>query len=248
MTYRLHASEVVIGRRFCGPPEVANGGYVAGLMAELAGEAVEVTLRAPAPLERALQVTLLPNGGVELHDGGTLIAEARRHEPHVEVPVAPSFADATRAHDQFQRFLEYQFSGCFVCGTDRRAGDGLRVQPGPLREPHEDVVAAPWVPDLSLTGEGEVVLPRYLWAALDCSGAYALHNQGDIDGHLVLGRMAARVIGSVDVGEKCVVIGWPLAAEGRKLHAATALLDGRGWVVAVSRQTWLSAAGKLPDS
>ena len=41
--------------RFCGPPATANGGYACGIIAELLGGDVEVTLRRPPPLGRPLR-------------------------------------------------------------------------------------------------------------------------------------------------------------------------------------------------
>ena len=50
-------SMLTIERRFCGPPASGNGGYVAGLLArELGGSVCEVTLLAPPPLDRPLEM------------------------------------------------------------------------------------------------------------------------------------------------------------------------------------------------
>ena len=47
---------VMIPRRFNGPPDSGNGGYSCGVVAALLdAPAVEVTLRAPPPLERELR-------------------------------------------------------------------------------------------------------------------------------------------------------------------------------------------------
>jgi hypothetical protein len=43
----------------------------------------------------------------------------------------------------------------------------------------------------------------------------------------------------VPVGEPLRVIGWPIEAEGRKLHAGSALFDATGRVLARSRQVWM---------
>ena len=40
-------TELYFGRRFCGPPGVANGGFACGSIAALHGGAAEVTLRRP---------------------------------------------------------------------------------------------------------------------------------------------------------------------------------------------------------
>ena len=104
------------------------------------------------------------------------------------------------------------FPQCFVCGPHRAHGDGLRIFAGPL---HDRMVAAPWVPIEPHTG------PEFVWAALDCPGAYAC-GFGD-RGILVLGRLAARVEATPRASEQCVVVAWPLGDDGRKALAGTAL-------------------------
>ncbi len=57
---------VIINKEFRGPPEYGQGGYVSGVVAQLIGDAAEVTLRRPAPLEKLLKVQRLDEGGVRL--------------------------------------------------------------------------------------------------------------------------------------------------------------------------------------
>ena len=90
-------ASLTITRRFRGPRTSANGGYAAGLLAQAVGAAaVEVTLRLPPPLERALTVTR-EGERVLLRDGDALIAEARPGDPAVTPPTPPSFAEAEEA-------------------------------------------------------------------------------------------------------------------------------------------------------
>ena len=53
---------LVIGARFCGPPQSANGGYFCGRVAALAEGTVTVRLRVPPPLETPMQATLCDAG------------------------------------------------------------------------------------------------------------------------------------------------------------------------------------------
>jgi hypothetical protein len=55
----------------------------------------------------------------------------------------------------------------------------------------------------------------------------------------LLARITARIDRLPGEGERCVVVGWPLDAEGRKRNAATALYGAEGDVLAVSRQLWI---------
>ena len=49
---------VRINRRFRGPPDSGNGGYVCGLVAQaLGGSDCEITLHAPPSLDRDLQLS-----------------------------------------------------------------------------------------------------------------------------------------------------------------------------------------------
>lgn len=59
--------ELVVARRFQGPPDCANGGYVCGLLAaRMAPGPLRVTLRRPVPLERALGFEAVDGGGLAL--------------------------------------------------------------------------------------------------------------------------------------------------------------------------------------
>jgi acyl-CoA thioesterase FadM len=78
-----------------------------------------------------------------------------------------------------------------------------------------------------------------VWAALDCPAGIAWNYRLQDAPPLVTGRMTVRIDAPVPVGESLMVIGWPIEAEGRKLHAGTALVDARGRVLARSRQLWM---------
>jgi hypothetical protein len=218
---------VRIGRRYRGPEGSANGGYAAGLLASFLDGPAEVTLRLPPPLERELIVERRDDG-VVLLDGEAVVAEAVPAEVDLEPPPAPTVEEAASASERYAPIGPESFRGCFSCGAIREAGDGLRILPGRLAG--SDAVAAPWT-------AREPSAP-VVWAAIDCSGAYAI-GEGT-RGAVVLGRMAARVERLPQEGERCVVIGWPRGADGRKLHAGTALYGGDGELLALARQTWIA--------
>ena len=220
--------EIVIARRFRGPAESANGGYACGRLAAFVDGPAEVTLRLPPPLERPLRVER-EDGRVLLLDADALVAEARPAEVEVEPPEPPSFEEARGAElprgDETSPFPE-----CFVCGRER--GDGLRIFPGAWN----GGVAATWTPG------ADPCAPELVWAALDCPGAYAAMG-GTVRGEPVLGRLAARVDALPHPGERCVVIGWPLGHDGRKLFPGTALFGEDGRVLGVARATWILPRG-----
>ena len=53
--------EIFINKRFNGPPNSGNGGYVAGLIAKEIGKCCEVKLVAPPPLEKKLLLKKMKN-------------------------------------------------------------------------------------------------------------------------------------------------------------------------------------------
>lgn len=231
-------STVRIATRFQGPPTSGNGGYSGGLLAEALGGTVEVTLRAPPPLETPLRVAV-EGDRASLHDGDRLIAEATRTELELAPPAAPSWAQAVDAARRYAGFHAHSFPACFACGPARAVGDGLRIFPGPATTPA--VVASPWEPDDSLAdAQGRIGLP-VLWAALDCPGYWAFATQHFVPA--LLGRMAAHFVDEAQARRRYVIAGWMLGSEGRKHHAGTALFDTDGRCLGVARQTWIELRG-----
>ena len=217
---------MTIARRYRGPLDSANGGYAAGLLGARLGDAAEVTLLLPPPLERPLAVRR-EGDRLLLLDGDLLIAEAAPGDPALQAPAPPTPAEAQAASEGVGAFGPPQFAECFVCGV-REDGTGLGIHPGPL--PGGDgLVATTWT--------ASDVKPEVVWASIDCPGAYAVGETGR--GEPVLGRMTARVERLPEDGEPCIVVGWPLAEDGRKLHAGTALYSRDGEVLALARQVWI---------
>ncbi len=222
----MPAATVTIDRRYRGPLTSANGGYAAGLLGSRLGASAVVTLRLPPPLERPLAVRAA-GGRLLLEDDDLLVAEAHPGGPDVTVPAPPTAALAAEASAGVGAWGPPEFAECFVCG-ERADGSGLGIHAGPV--PGRDgLVAATWV--------ARDVSPEVVWAAIDCPGAYAVGDPAR--GATVLGRMAARVERLPEEDEPCVIAGWPLGAEGRKLFAGTALYGRRGDVLALARQVWI---------
>ena len=167
----MTAEAFSIARRFCGPPQSGNGGYVCGRLGKHLLGSVAVRLRVPPPLDVEL---LVEASGTEarLLQGSTVVAEARLAPLQIQVPAAPSFAEAAEASKGYVGFIRHSFPGCFVCGPDRGAGDGLRIFPGAAAG--RALVAAPWVPDSSLAEGAPTIMPEYMWAALDCPSGFAV--------------------------------------------------------------------------
>ena len=227
---------VVIARRFRGPPQSANGGYTAGLLAVHARGVVCVTLRQPPPLDEPLA---LRGSGDEIHllSGERLIAHAAPAALPDRVPTAVAIEAAAAASEHYAWKTGHVFPGCFVCGTERADADGLRIHPGPV--PGRNVVAAPWVPDVSVGDDEGRVRTEVVWAALDCPSWFgSLEFEPDARAAL-LGQITARVVERPRVGEPCVAVGWSRGREGRKLFAGAALYAATGELLAMSHALWI---------
>lgn len=228
--------DLVIARRFNGPPGSANGGYTCGTVARLlGGGAAEVRLRRPPPLDRSLGWD-----GFRLVDGeavvaeGSLVADAK---PPTDWPQPVSVEAAGAASERFPGLVEHPFPTCFGCGPQREAGDGLRVFAGPVAG--RELVASPWVPHPSLLVDGQVPI-EVMWAALDCTGGWA--GLGQIEGTYMLGTMRGSVEDRATVDEVHVVMGWQVGVDGRKLQCGSALTTASGDLLGWSQQTWIRVA------
>jgi hypothetical protein len=235
---------VRIPSRYCGPPDSANGGYTCGIAAgAIGGTNVEVTLHAPPPLDRTME---LQSDGAEasLVEAGTVIATARPTEEPVDIPadapLPPPYEDVAAAAAIFDVDAyrhRHEYPTCFTCGPDRAVGDGLRIFPAPTDR--ADRRAWPWTPDASvLTDAGTIEVP-VIWAALDCPSGLAWLEQDPSLEAIVLGKMAAVIHRLPAAGEHLIVCGWTEAAEGRRRPARSAMFDASGAVVAASRATWV---------
>lgn len=227
-------SQLTVASRFCGPPGTANGGYVCGLFASHAPEVVRVRLQKPVPLDVPLQIERRGEGRLELLHEGQLVARAEPAPLELQPPAAPDYLQALAASRRYVAFDHHAFPGCFVCGTARARGDGLRIFAGATRA--GDMVAAPWVPDASLGHDDGKIGAEFMWAALDCPGYFAARDDGR---PMLLGEFTAHVDRRVHVDEPCVVIGWKIAASGRKHEVGTALFDEDGELCGRARATWI---------
>lgn len=219
------ATAVTVKARFCGPPDAASRGYVAGLLGRLLEGPVRVSLEQPIPVDRRLGIERLPDGGLVLSDGGAALAQAVPATLQLEPPAPVSYAEAEWASERYLGFTEHAFPGCFVCGPAREWGDGLAIFPGPI--PGRRLVAAPWAPDPTLFDRDGLVRPEFVWAALDCPSGFALLEAFGRR-KVVLTQITARLLRPLPVGARWIVMGWPFAAEGRSLLGASAIYSESG--------------------
>lgn len=231
---------LIIPGRFRGPADSANGGYFAGCVAARAGRTVTVRLLRPPPLDTPFETVELADGTLAVMSGTERIGEARESALELDPREPPSYFEAVEASRGYAGFSHHRFPTCFVCGTRRARGDGMKIFAGPIAE--RDLVAAPWVPDVSLDrGDGKV-RPEFMSAALDCPGFYAASPD---DRMMLLGEITVHINRLVHVGEPCTVIGWALEASGRKRTAGTAVFAEDGEVCGLARAVWIEPRSTL---
>lgn len=233
-------STLTIERRFAGPPFAANGGHVAGLLAERAGlRAAHVGLRAPVPLERVVEVVsdgpsvALTRHGRRLASGWPASLLDLSHPQVDYVTAAVVAGDVSRT--------DHPFPGCWVCGPDRTPGDGLHLFPGRVRP---GVVAVPWRPAPWQADPTGTVPVRVVTAALDCPSAFAVVPEG---GTALLASMTFVIVRLPRVGEELVAIGWAKGVSGRKMLAATAVVTAAGETLAKAENLWIGVDASRLD-
>jgi hypothetical protein len=230
------AEQVTIGSRFRGPADSGNGGYSCGILASFVNpRSAQVTLRLPPPLGRPLEVEASDGETAAMRDGEALVAEARSvEEIELEIPDPVGIDEAVAARAASPMQLDHPYPECFVCGSGRQPGDGLRVTCGPVGD---QMVASPWHVEESVSRDGEIPA-EIVWSVLDCPGGIAGMLLPDL-GLSVLGRLTASIHGRVEVGITCVAAGWPIGREGRKFEAGSAIFSEDGAVLAHARATWI---------
>jgi hypothetical protein len=235
---------LVVAARFCGPPGIANGGYVAGLLARGIEGAVEVTLRAPTPLETPVKIEARADGSRSLQRAGAELARAAPTRFALELRAPPDPRETAARAGGCRAMRTHPFPECFVCGPARGDGDGLRVFPGVVAE--SDAVAALWTPDASLCDASGRVAPEFLRAVLDCPTAFPLLESEASRAlePMVLAKLCVALDGELRAGETASVVAWPIAQEGRRGTAGAAIFGASGGVVGRARATWVSLAGR----
>jgi hypothetical protein len=213
---------IVVPSRFNGPPSSGQGGYSCALLAAEVDGPAAVSLRRPVPLEQALSVRREDDGSVRAYAGEELIIEA--------IPAAPlapwagptvTLEEAGAGAERFRSPAGGEFDRCFVCGRTRHI-DGFEVFTGRVAD---DVVASPWTPPEWSAGDDGIVRPEFVWATLDCPSFFAFTGGEKV---AYLARQQSEILAPIRAGETYVVVARMLERDGRKGHAAVAILSSGG--------------------
>ena len=231
------ATAPTIEGRFRGPDGIGNGGYVAGRMAALLGaQPAEVTLRRGWPVDLPLAIAR----------ARLVQARGRRGQPHRRGtrgparprPAGPPSPDEAAAATRW--FLASPFTHstglCFVCGS-AGPGVGLGVFTGRV-EGRPGIAAALWHPDARFAGPMGVS-PRNSCGPRSTAPAPSPSRWIPCRSHAA-GPHYRPAGCAVAPGEPCIVLGWQIGREGRKLHAGTALFGGDGGLRGIARALWVT--------
>lgn len=235
----------VIDRRYEGMPGVAHGGYLAGVAAKELDGPVTVTLT--RVVQPGSTVTLeRHHAEVVLRVGDEIAATAVQSQRETTAPIAVSARDAAIASEHYPGFHHHFFPNCYTCGPHRAVGEGLRIFPGPVDG--RPVVAALWHPHAAVRQADGTVASEFLWAALDCPAiwGHVLHGGAGLDDRAVTGRLALDQRAPVPGDANSIVVGWPIARDGRKVIAGAAIFSEAGDLLVESRQTLILTDRGVP--
>jgi hypothetical protein len=234
-------THITIGRRFCGPPDSGNGGYVCGLLARDIPGPARAVLRSRIPLDVDLQLETAASGAQLLGADSLLIGEAVPAEAAdlPTPPPPPTLADARAAGERYLGLTDRFHPICFTCSPERAEGDGLRVFAGQIQGAPEGHIAGVWTPHANFADDQGLAPAEVVWAAMDCPGYFAWVVKIGRHGGL-LGTMTGEILRRPRIDEPCIVTAWPISREGRKELAGVALFSAEGELMARGHQVWIS--------
>lgn len=235
----IQLDQITIPEHVFGYPEVAFGGYVAGVLAAHSpGTAQRVDFRGRVPVGTPLTIARTAHYGIALTDAtGTILTEANPATPATEVPQRPEWAEVEAATERGLKSEKRLFTHCYGCGAGCAPGKGLRLFPCTLRE--RGLVVSAWTPDPALAGPDGTLSIENVWAALDCPGAWAGFAYHRMAMGAVTAALTAKVLAPVEAGVAHTSLAWPLAADGRKHTVGVALATADGELCALAEALWI---------
>lgn len=232
----LPLSEIIVASAYQGIPGIAHGGYVAGLMAQHVPNPARVRLRQPPPLETPLSLQNVSDS-LQLRDrDGRVIMEGTAGGDLLD-RLPDVTLDEARSRRPHPRFDQHPYPVCFVCGTRRDDGFGLRIS----APDSEGVAAGVWIPSGPLLPEREVVPAAFVWAVVDCLTAWSFADHwGDESWWpAVTGQIEVAVGAEVRRDQPYVATGRLAGRDGRRVTIEAAVRDADGGVCAHAEATWI---------
>lgn len=231
-------TRIRIDPRFQGIDGIAQGGYVAAILAGPLAARRRATFRAPTPVDADLTVERAGEE-IRLRRDDELLVVSAPWEPAGAPPPPVSLDEAAAARERSEASGESLATGCFSCGTGE---ESFRIHPGPVDG--AGVFATPYRPPAWTAGEDGRVLAPFLWAPLDCTAgwrAIAPVEPGGERRAAMTGRLGVEIVEPPEAGADLVVVAdADVAWEGRRRHARSAIYDTAGRLVARSESVWIS--------
>ncbi|TQM33457.1 PaaI family thioesterase [Nocardia bhagyanarayanae] len=239
----IQVDEITIPEHIHGYPDVAFGGFVAGVLAtRCPAPTARVDFRAKVPVGTPLALTSTAVNGTALTDAdGKVLAEIGEATLSLDIPPAPSWAEAEALTTGVLASGERRVTDCYGCGAACAPGRGLRLFPWVL--PGRDLAAAAWVPDPALGAADGAVTTENVWAALDCPGGHAGFLLSGMRQGAVTAALTATLLRPIRVGEPHIAHAWPIGKDGRKYTVGVALSTASGELCAVSEALWIEPRG-----
>ncbi|MEU1426831.1 hypothetical protein ABZ412_07105 [Nocardia sp. NPDC005746] len=233
-----HAQALTIPAHIHGYPEIAFGGYLAGLLAAQSGaDTVRVDFRRAVTVGTPILLSRPEHGHAAFTaTDDTLLVEAAPTALTLDPRPAPSWAAAKSA-------VELSLSGdrtvtdCYGCGLACAPGLGLRLFPSEL--PGHEQMAAAWTPDAGLADESGELPPEVVWSALDCPGGRAAFAFSGMGSGAFTAALSATQIRPLYAGDDYISHAWVVGREGRKHTVGVTLSTADGDLCAVSEALWI---------
>ncbi len=231
------SESLVVDGRFCGIVGRGQGGYLAGLVAGMLAEPVQIDFRNAIPLDVALDVEQR-NDVIQVKHDEKVIVERRPGASPERTPEAVDFKTALAGRSTGEAGAREVVSDCFSCGT---RPDTLRVHAGPIGDGR---YATPYTPQ-AWTSPNGVVEPPFVWAPLDCASGWGVTWEPP---HpiAVTATLTTEILEAVEPGRDYVVVAeteemW----RTRRRMAWAAMYTTTGDLVARAESLWISLEGRL---
>ncbi|TGJ98365.1 hypothetical protein EHQ53_01165 [Leptospira langatensis] len=243
----MKVDNMILSRRFCGPPKTGNGGFTAGILVEAVGtNAAEIRLLNPTPVETSiLMESEKGERGTLYDDSKKALATLRSIEnedfPEYALPVIPDLEDAKKISAFYPGFTTHPFPTCFVCGPKREVHDGMRIFVGPAPEQigFENLMLGHWLPDNTVSSHDGFVRDAAIWGALDCPGGFAaVLGEPQL---IVLSKIRGKILERPKIEENYTVASWRLQKMSRAFKVMTAIFQSDSKrLVAIAEALWLA--------
>ncbi|WP_067562508.1 PaaI family thioesterase [Nocardia acidivorans] len=221
-----------------GYPQVAFGGYVAGMLAGRSGApTVRIDFRRPIAVATPLILTADDGHAALTSPDGTLLAEATPAALTLTPPPAPSWSEAKTATETALSSPARGITDCYGCGAACAPGRGIRLFSWSL--PGRAMMTAAWTPDPGLAAENGELTAESVWSALDCPGGIAAFIHSDMARGAVTAALTATQLNPIHAGEDYISHAWPISRDGRKHTVGVAISTPRGELCALAEALWV---------